>query len=472
MEDTLKTFFGNCISTGLDLLRNTYSVKELKIDGFLWNISFDRNKCDTHQYEIAEVGSLAIISILEDCGSKYEIFIITPYYKNLPLLALSEHRCGNTSVFSGGLFNLVDIQDQLYFSYIDRFSEITSKYSFLEDSYIDPCWYDDIRPFSFSKKYSYETNSEQLCLFSEIINMYIEMDKAFPLLDDVHYLSKWHLTYDFTHSLINKGSPLSDILNNKLKLRSENISCYYSAVFASYRYSNNMFEQTIHRINGNSWRIEDGGVRFFLLEGDKKALMIDTGMNAPNARAIAESITSLPLELINTHTDLDHTSGNSAFSEIMIHSDEISNYKTTNSSQKITAVSDGEIIDLGGRRIQVISLPGHTPGSIALFDIGSRSLFSGDSIQDGHIFMFGEHRNFEDYICSLHRLFKEYNGQIDTVYPSHGSVIVPFNLIPKLEDAARKINDRLVQGSPVGIFGAKATAYSFEFASFLGEPLQ
>lgn len=51
------------------------------------------------------------------------------------------------------------------------------------------------------------------------------------------------------------------------------------------------------RINKNTNRIEDGGVRFFLLEGSEKALLIDTGMNTPDAKKIAESFTDLPLIL-------------------------------------------------------------------------------------------------------------------------------------------------------------------------------
>ena len=67
------------------------------------------------------------------------------------------------------------------------------------------------------------------------------------------------------------------------------------------------------RINENTWSVEDGMVRFFVLEGTEKALMIDSGMNTPDAAEIAKSVTSKPLELLNTHGDRDHISGNAAF---------------------------------------------------------------------------------------------------------------------------------------------------------------
>jgi glyoxylase-like metal-dependent hydrolase (beta-lactamase superfamily II) len=66
----------------------------------------------------------------------------------------------------------------------------------------------------------------------------------------------------------------------------------------------------VYKINESTWRIEDGGVRFFLFCGTEQAALIDTGMNTPDAKEIAESLTNLPLILINTHGDPDHISGN------------------------------------------------------------------------------------------------------------------------------------------------------------------
>ena len=62
----------------------------------------------------------------------------------------------------------------------------------------------------------------------------------------------------------------------------------------------------IIQINKDTWRIEDTGVRFFLLAGEKKALLIDSGMQISNAKEIAQGLTALPIELLNTHGDRDH----------------------------------------------------------------------------------------------------------------------------------------------------------------------
>ena len=55
------------------------------------------------------------------------------------------------------------------------------------------------------------------------------------------------------------------------------------------------------KIDANTYRFEDGFVRFFLLEGSDKAVLIDSGMNCPNAFDIAQNLTDKPVILINTH---------------------------------------------------------------------------------------------------------------------------------------------------------------------------
>lgn len=62
---------------------------------------------------------------------------------------------------------------------------------------------------------------------------------------------------------------------------------------------------------------------------------------------------------------------------------------------------DGDRIDLGERPLEIISLPGHTPGSIAILDVNNRVLISEDPIQDGLIFMFGVQREIHAYSKSL-----------------------------------------------------------------------
>ena len=105
------------------------------------------------------------------------------------------------------------------------------------------------------------------------------------------------------------------------------------------------------KINENTWCIEDAGVRFYLFCGNQKAALIDTGMNCPDAKQIAEGLTNLPLILINTHADPDHISGNSAFCEFYMSPNEEENLKTFNlvmiaNDKMINNIKDNQIIIL------------------------------------------------------------------------------------------------------------------------------
>lgn len=223
----------------------------------------------------------------------------------------------------------------------------------------------------------------------------------------------------------------------------------------------------IININENTWRIEDNGVRFFLLAGEKKALLIDSGMTVHNAKEIAESLVNLPIELLNTHADMDHVGSNEEFDFFYMNPAEASNYYNSRPrTGTIIPVTDGDIIDLGGRVLMIITLPGHTPGSIAVLDKNNRALISGDPIQDGSIFMFGVQREMHAYILSLEKLEK-YKNDFDTIYPSHGTFPVTPDIIPALRDGAKRILAGEVEGSVTEMHGTKIKSCDVGVARFL-----
>src|SRR5690606_36718312 len=124
----------------------------------------------------------------------------------------------------------------------------------------------------------------------------------------------------------------------------------------------------IIQINDTSWRIEDNGVRFFLLAGTEKALLIDSGMNTPDAKQLAERITNLAMMLRITQSEPDHISGNSSLDCLSMHPAEEDTYRSRGGTGAILPAEDTDIIDLGDRPLKIIFIPGHTPGSIAVLD--------------------------------------------------------------------------------------------------------
>ena len=220
-------------------------------------------------------------------------------------------------------------------------------------------------------------------------------------------------------------------------------------------------------INENSWRIEDRGVRCFLLTGSEKALLIDSGRELHTARDIAESLTDLPVMLLNTHADGDHTGSNEQFESFYMHPDEEAHYRRGGRGGTILPIREGDILDLGGRELRIIDLPGHTPGSIAVLDVGNRVLISGDPVQEhGRIFMFGAHRNMENYIRSLEHL-ETFTAEFDEIWPSHADIPISPALIRKLHDGALDVLDGKVAGSPVEVHGNQVIAYDLGFCTLL-----
>ena len=130
-------------------------------------------------------------------------------------------------------------------------------------------------------------------------------------------------------------------------------------------------------------------------------------------------------------------------------------------------VQAGDEIDLGNRKLKIIHLPGHTPGSIAVLDEKYRVLISGDPIQEhGRIFMFGERRNMRDYILSLEKLEKR-TGEFDEIWPSHADIPIDPGCIRKLRDGAQSILNGEAEGHQVEFFGQQITVYDLGFTTFL-----
>ena len=191
------------------------------------------------------------------------------------------------------------------------------------------------------------------------------------------------------------------------------------------------------KINTNSWRIEDGGVRFFLLTGTEKALLIDSGMRVNHAKDIAKDLTDLPIYLLNTHADRDHIGSNEQFDSFYMHPAEESLYRNSGKAGTIVPVREGDIIDLGNRALTIIELPGHTPGNTMFYLRDQQIMFTGDHILFDITPNITHWQGFEDSLGSYldqlrrvrdipvrlalpgHRKTGDYRARIDSILDHH-----------------------------------------------------
>jgi glyoxylase-like metal-dependent hydrolase (beta-lactamase superfamily II) len=79
-------------------------------------------------------------------------------------------------------------------------------------------------------------------------------------------------------------------------------------------------------------------------------------------------------------------------------------------------VAGGDVLDLGGRRLTVVELPGHTPGGVGLLDEEEGALFSGDAIYDGWLIDTLPESDVDQYVRTMELLR---TLDVDVVYPGH-----------------------------------------------------
>ena len=193
-------------------------------------------------------------------------------------------------------------------------------------------------------------------------------------------------------------------------------------------------------ISDGFYSLDDNGVRCYLFTGSERALLVDTGFGqAGSLKAVVESLTDKPLTLVNTHGDPDHIGKNEEFGTTYMHPSEMAYYaKNATPGMKVMPLWEGDVIDLGGISLEVVLIPGHTPGSIALLDRSRRMIFTGDSISKGPVFMIGEGSDMHAYMASMEKLLS-LADTFDVIYPAHGPMPISPDHINKELTAAKKL---------------------------------
>lgn len=172
-----------------------------------------------------------------------------------------------------------------------------------------------------------------------------------------------------------------------------------------------------HTWHGNGHLVYNESI--YLIEGEKSALLIDAGTNIPGLKKIVEGIVHKPVTLVATHVHSDHTGTaiNEWESMWFNAADEVNipkGYKFTVQKRYLT---DGQVFDLGGRTIEVVFTPGHTPGSTTFIDREHHYGFSGDAFGSGNLLVFTD---LSTEIASCQRLARFIDKyDIRYLYPGH-----------------------------------------------------
>ncbi|MDR1862462.1 MAG: MBL fold metallo-hydrolase [Treponema sp.] len=138
----------------------------------------------------------------------------------------------------------------------------------------------------------------------------------------------------------------------------------------------------------------------YLVTGTKRAVLIDSLRNERSLFNVVRELTSLPLDVVLTHGHWDHAgvsikdfheAGHRIYlseKDFYIFRDkEFSSLTHGLRTDYFTPLEEGMEFDLGSYKLEVITLAGHTPGSVVLLEKEKQHLYSGDSIGAGVFWM-------------------------------------------------------------------------------------
>lgn len=194
----------------------------------------------------------------------------------------------------------------------------------------------------------------------------------------------------------------------------------------------------------------------YLVEGNQKAALIDTGSGFGSLKEVVCSLTKKPLLVIVTHGHTDHAMGAGEFQEVyMNHKDdyiyrkhgdkafrwdgmkmsqvyhklEADDYIETVPLNNFHDLKAGDSFDLGGIHLDIYECPGHTLGSMVILIREERTLLTGDACNN-FTFLFEEYSlPIARYQESLEKLKKEIDGKYDKILLSHGDGVGPSDII-------------------------------------------
>jgi glyoxylase-like metal-dependent hydrolase (beta-lactamase superfamily II) len=230
----------------------------------------------------------------------------------------------------------------------------------------------------------------------------------------------------------------------------------------------------------------------YLIVGSDKAVLFDTGMGISNIQAVVAGLTRLPVSVVNSHTHNDHVGDNWRFDDVYGVDTDFTRTNARGSKEDAQAelapdeicgalpvgfdarayatkafhvthwLHDGDKIELGGRTLQVIGTPGHTPDAIALFDEKNGLLFTGDTFYLGPIYLYRPETDLDAYVASVQELAAMV-PRLQVLLPSHNTPVADPSYLPKVVAAMQQV--RRGEVKPVAHDGKHE--YMFEGFSFL-----
>ncbi|MSS11486.1 MBL fold metallo-hydrolase [Clostridium sp. WB02_MRS01] len=199
----------------------------------------------------------------------------------------------------------------------------------------------------------------------------------------------------------------------------------------------------------------------YLLEGEERCLLIDTGLGISNISEEVKKLTDKPVTAVATHIHWDHIGGHEYYQDFYAHEAELNWLNgefplTMNTIRKMVIdrcdlpegydvntykffqgmptriLKDGDIIDLGGRKITVLHTPGHSPGHLCFWELQRGYLFTGDLVYKDTLFAYYPSTDPQAYLASLEKIAAL---PVKKVFPAHHSLDIQPEILSRMRDA-------------------------------------
>ena len=226
--------------------------------------------------------------------------------------------------------------------------------------------------------------------------------------------------------------------------------------------------QQIEPLDERAHRIEEGGyVSYYLLQGSKRSALIDCGFGLIDPRPLIEPLARKDLLVLNTHVHPDHSNGNRWFadstvmgrlewqthgrkwnanthripdggwrpSEMILSSgyadrlpeafdpEAYDRFVALGLPEPVRLLEDGEVVDLGGVRLEAWLTPSHTRGHLCFYEPQRRWLFVGDAIaRPGPVWLHLKCRASSEQMDRTYRLLADRADRVDRVFAAHGQI--------------------------------------------------
>ena len=192
----------------------------------------------------------------------------------------------------------------------------------------------------------------------------------------------------------------------------------------------------------------------YLIAGSSTAVLFDTGPGVRDITAVVRSLTALPVLAIPSHLHFDHVGNLQRFADVGLPDLPALRAQVQDGvfrfgyyqflgfvegfdrpSVRVTRwIAPGAAIELGGRQLTLLSVPGHTPDSVVLHDHDANRVFAGDFIYPSQVYAYFPGADLGNYAASAGKVVRLLDDQSE-VFGAHGCDRLPTVDVPVLRKA-------------------------------------